>query len=124
MDTLQRSLSESCFTDEDEEIGLVPRDSQIPSSTASSESHAESDHLLNLQHKINSATAAAHQIHAGQRQLSFSVENILDLVVLGITNSQFLIFQALTWMIRTTLSMIGQMTRMILVLTLKGMTLI
>ena len=35
MDTLQRSLSESCFTDEDEEIGLVPRDSQIPSSTAS-----------------------------------------------------------------------------------------
>jgi len=77
MDTLQRSLSESCFTDEDEEIGLVPRDSQIPSSTASSESHAESDHLLNLQHKINSATAAAHQIHAGQRPLSFSVENIL-----------------------------------------------
>ena len=42
-----------------------------------SESHAESDHLLNLQHKINSATAAAHQIHAGQRPLSFSVENIL-----------------------------------------------
>ena len=42
-----------------------------------SESHTESDHLLNLQHKINSATAAAHQIHAGQRPLSFSVENIL-----------------------------------------------
>ena len=42
-----------------------------------SESHAESDHLLNLQHKINSATAAAHQIHTGQRPLSFSVDNIL-----------------------------------------------
>ena len=75
MDTLQRSLSESCFT-EDEDEELVPRESQIPSSTASSESHAESDQLLNLQNKINSASGP-HQIHPGQRHLSFSVENIL-----------------------------------------------
>ena len=60
MDPLQRSLSESCFTDEDEEIGLVPRESQIPSSTASSESHAESDQLLNLQNKINSVSGKAN----------------------------------------------------------------